>query len=131
MEQSWERIAPSPSPRCSSYWKGSHLVTLNYGRQLTFSLISTAFISRIHWDDTSYLVSFESTCYYIDPARDYLPKTRLVFFFNVSMTDIDLRILFSKIWPEWENIWKRVGQSWCNSATNQREPYSTCMLFSL
>ena len=27
-------VAPSPTPRCSSYWKGSLLVTLNYGRQL-------------------------------------------------------------------------------------------------
>ena len=27
-------IAPSPTPWCSSYWKGSLLVTLNNGRQL-------------------------------------------------------------------------------------------------
>ena len=27
-------IAPSPTPRCSSYWKGSLLVALDYGRQL-------------------------------------------------------------------------------------------------
>ena len=27
-------VAPSPTPRCSSYWKGSLLVTLDYGRQL-------------------------------------------------------------------------------------------------
>ena len=26
-------VAPSPTPRCSSYWKGSLLVTLDYGRQ--------------------------------------------------------------------------------------------------
>ena len=27
-------VAPSPTPWCSSYWKGSLLVALNYGRQL-------------------------------------------------------------------------------------------------
>ena len=31
-------IAPSPTPRCSSYWKGSLLVSLNYGRQLYIRL---------------------------------------------------------------------------------------------
>ena len=30
-------VVPSPTPRCSSYWKGSLLVTLNYGRQLILS----------------------------------------------------------------------------------------------
>ena len=29
-------VAPSPTPRCSSYWKGSLRVTLDYGRQLYF-----------------------------------------------------------------------------------------------
>ena len=29
-------VAPSPTPWCSSYWKGSLLVTLDYGRQLFF-----------------------------------------------------------------------------------------------
>ena len=29
-------VAPSPTPWCSSYWRGSLLVTLNYGGQLTF-----------------------------------------------------------------------------------------------
>ena len=29
-------VAPSPTPRCSIYWKGSLLVALNYSRQLFF-----------------------------------------------------------------------------------------------
>ena len=33
VEQSRKGVAPSPTPRCSSNWKGSFLVTLNYGRQ--------------------------------------------------------------------------------------------------
>ena len=34
VEQSRERSSASPTPRCSSYWKGSLLVALNYGCQL-------------------------------------------------------------------------------------------------
>ena len=30
-------VAPSPTVRCSSYWKGSLLVALDYGRQLYFT----------------------------------------------------------------------------------------------
>ena len=36
VEQSRERS--STTPRCSSYWKGSLLAALNYGRQLYFTL---------------------------------------------------------------------------------------------
>ena len=38
VEQSREGEAPSPTPWCSSYWKGSLRVTLDYGRQLYFTL---------------------------------------------------------------------------------------------
>ena len=31
-------VAPSPTPRCSSYWKESLLVALDYGRQLYFTI---------------------------------------------------------------------------------------------
>ena len=30
----WKGVASSPTPQCSSYWKGSLLVTLDYGHQL-------------------------------------------------------------------------------------------------
>ena len=30
----WKGVAPSPTPRCNIYWKGSLLVALDYGRQL-------------------------------------------------------------------------------------------------
>ena len=39
VEQSWEGVAPSPTPWCSSYRKGSLRVTLDYGRQLYFLFI--------------------------------------------------------------------------------------------
>ena len=32
-------VAPSPTSRCSSYWKGSLLVALDYGCQLCFTLL--------------------------------------------------------------------------------------------
>ena len=31
-------VAPSPTPQCSSYWKGSLRVTLDYGSQLFYNL---------------------------------------------------------------------------------------------
>ena len=34
VEQSGIGVVPFPKPRCSSYWKRSLLVTLNYGSQL-------------------------------------------------------------------------------------------------
>ena len=37
VEHSWKGVVPSPTPRCSSCWKGSLLVTLDYGRQLYFT----------------------------------------------------------------------------------------------
>ena len=39
VEQSREGVAPSPTPWCSSYRKGSLWVTLDYGRQLYFIYI--------------------------------------------------------------------------------------------
>ena len=32
----WKGVVPSLTPRCSSYWKGSLLVALDYGRQVYF-----------------------------------------------------------------------------------------------
>ena len=39
VEQSREGVAPSPTPSCSSYRKGSLRVSLDYGRQLYFTYI--------------------------------------------------------------------------------------------
>ena len=38
VDQSWEKSSALPTPRCCSYWKGSLLVALDYGRQLYFVL---------------------------------------------------------------------------------------------
>ena len=47
VEQSRERVAPSPTPWCSSYRKGSLRVTLDYGRQLYFYFIYIILLSII------------------------------------------------------------------------------------
>ena len=39
VEQSRKWVVPYPTPQCRSYWKGSPLVVLNYGRQLYLLLI--------------------------------------------------------------------------------------------
>ena len=48
VEQFREGVAPSPTPWCSSYRKGSLRVTLDYGRQLyfTFTIWFQAFLSN-------------------------------------------------------------------------------------
>ena len=49
VEQSWEGVAPSPTPWCSSYRKGSLRVTLDYGRQLYFYLLTYAKLNCLKW----------------------------------------------------------------------------------
>ena len=41
VEQSREGVAPSPTPWCSSYWKWSLRVTIDYGRQLDLLSVTT------------------------------------------------------------------------------------------
>ena len=48
-------VEPSPTPWCSSYWKGSLLVPLDYGRQLYLLLIKVPKIRD------SYLISYSSS----------------------------------------------------------------------
>ena len=50
-------VSPFPTPRCSSYWKGSFLVALDYGRQLIYIYIererkrmAATFFIEIHTD---------------------------------------------------------------------------------
>ena len=50
IEQSWEGVAPSPTPWCSNYRKGSLRVTLDYGRQLY--LLTYQFYCWFHYNQT-------------------------------------------------------------------------------
>ena len=47
VEQSREGVAPSPTPWCSSYRKGSLRVTLDYGRPLYLLLKEEEFIKKL------------------------------------------------------------------------------------
>ena len=42
-------VAPSPTPRCSSYWKGSFPVALDNGLQYIFFIISVRFGLKFCW----------------------------------------------------------------------------------
>ena len=49
VEQSREGVAPSPTPWCSSYRKGSLRVTLDYGRQLFYyRFIARSFMYQLY-----------------------------------------------------------------------------------
>ena len=48
VEQFREGVAPSPTPWCSSYRKGSLRVTLDYGRQLYFYLLVSVSETLFH-----------------------------------------------------------------------------------
>ena len=50
-------VVPSPTPRCSSYWKGSLMVALDYGRHLYFTYYSS--------DSLSFFLSFFCTLIHI------------------------------------------------------------------
>ena len=44
-----KRVAPSPTPRCSSYWKGSFRVALVNGHQLYFFIIMSCYQHGYPW----------------------------------------------------------------------------------
>ena len=53
VEQSWEGVAPSPTPWCSSYRKGSLQVTLDYGRQQLFIFTRAVTLTPIQVQETT------------------------------------------------------------------------------
>ena len=76
VEQSWEGVAPSPTPWCSSYRKGSPRVTLDYGRQLYFT----------YW----YKVFFVYCCCFC-----FFYICRYIFFWRIVSLFCDFRLIFS------------------------------------
>ena len=74
VEQSWEGVAPSPTPWCSSYRKGSLRVTLVYGHQLyfTFTINKGAHTKNV-WKlivCTSYVEIYEG--FWLDVAQGHM-----------------------------------------------------------
>ena len=54
-----KRVAPSPTPRCSRYWKGSLLVALDYDRQQQL-------VFQKGYDDSSHY-----GCHFLKQRRNY------------------------------------------------------------
>ena len=67
-------VVPSPTPWCSSYWKGSLLVTLDYSRQLSYLLIYiyTYKYSYIWLVVSSYGISILLSCLMPNPLYIYI-----------------------------------------------------------
>ena len=87
-------VAPSPTPQCSSYWKGSLLVTLDYGWQQLHSW-STLFHLSPLWITTKQ-ISFQDQnqfCSWLIPnnARVYIygkkspPLNYFAFFWKIAL----------------------------------------------
>ena len=65
-------VAPSPTPRCSSYWKGSLLVALDYGLLLYFY-----FLRALIWIKDSKIIFNRTSS---DPVGKTQLKTMFEFF---------------------------------------------------
>ena len=77
-------VAPSPTPQCSSYWKGSFQEALNYGYQLYFYYNVLVFIFQAFY---SYVLSsyFQNVHpWYILLNYEYLVWERLNFLFTIN-----------------------------------------------
>ena len=69
-------VAPSPTPRCCSYRKGSLQVTLDYGRQLRFELVQNDEIKCRNVLPKRYSFSFYVWCKDIVPVHQIATLTR-------------------------------------------------------
>ena len=54
VEQSREGVAPSPTPRCSSYRKGSLLVALDYGCQQQLLIYKRYYLESVNKENASW-----------------------------------------------------------------------------
>ena len=82
VEQYREGVAPSPTHWCSSYWKGSLRVTLDYGRQLyllTYICNYTCINTTTQWRRWRATQSFRKICtsHFIERVRKGLLKVLL------------------------------------------------------
>ena len=78
VEQFRKGVAPSPTPRCSSYWKGSLLVALDCSRQLLlqllwYKIILQGFLNHkrrkkwIQWSDFKSCTRLFAFTHHVDP----------------------------------------------------------------
>ena len=82
-------VAPSPTAQCSSYWKGSPLDALDYGRQLYFYFITT-YSSSVAYD--SFTIEFLS--FYFDIVAGVWQGDTLTPYFFIIRLDYVFRTSF-------------------------------------
>ena len=75
-------VAPSPTPRCSSYWKGSPLVALDYGRQLY--LLTYWYIHNVCVDKFFGFLQVEPLVHTESPTEPFLWSTGVDCFTSVN-----------------------------------------------
>ena len=66
-------VAPSLTPWCSSYWKGSLQVSLDYGRQLYFTL------STVQWIRTSWALFVRKAALWCNSLLQKLGNSKLCY----------------------------------------------------
>ena len=74
-------VASFPTPQCSSYWKRSLLVALDYGCQLYASSIYPIFPLRMEWNACEKLTnkSVATDCQNLKSWESIFPKAVLIF----------------------------------------------------
>ena len=89
------RVAPSSTPQCSSYWKWSFLLALDYGRQLFFFIFTEIQTVTVTGNGLDSLVSF------IEPVTIHNiregPCSDVMGYITITDYDSDIRyFLFEK-----------------------------------
>ena len=87
-------LVPSPTPQCGSYWKGSLLVALDYGRQLYFTMYIYIYIYI-------YIYTYTHTHIYICGAFNKFPDFFVqVFRIVVDSWKFSILLLYI-LWDDW------------------------------
>ena len=91
-------VAPSPTPRCSSYWKGSLPVALDYDRQLYF--YSKRLFVQINMSPGWKINSpFSNTVYLLGELKQTCPLPSQK---------------WPKVWKSYQNIYYFLEWTYCN-----------------
>ena len=107
VEQSRKGVAPSPTPWCSSYRKGSLRVTLDYGRQL-YSLSITSATRNLDRTTENNTRKFTTVC---QPYVKGLTKKILKICSSYAIRTIFRSVsenIFSESNPQQKTTWPRI-----------------------
>ena len=106
-------VAPSSTPRCSSYWKGSLLVALDYGRQLYFFMVyrrqlqtlGNAFLSFSVLENLYSLLIFNNNNWYLHED------------INLTWHPLTCEDIFGVMFNRWQ---LSIKQTWENLKSDER-----------